>query len=323
MNTEINSEIAIRHLPMSVRAIDTEKRTIDFAITNESIDRHNTVLDEKGWDTDAYMRNPVFGYQHEIYGSMFKKSDPDDVIGKGIKLRTENGEKILTVEFEPKEINEKADKLFKKVNFGSLGSVSVGFLPLPGEKGETKTVKLKSGKEIDVFHYGKRELLEVSLVNIPSNRDAQKRAYDAELERDILLIYNNGENVDNIEERPFPNEHAARVRNPDGFNPDTFRRTKNNRGVFPGAGLVSIPSTAAIIWGKLKGSDAPADQPLTQALRFPTKDWTEKQARDFIEENKIKTLLFEPATEKKQENEPVTKKRLSLQKKKLELAQIS
>lgn len=313
MEPEINTEVAIRHFPMSVRKINKEDRTVEFIISNEKIDRHRTVLSADGWDTTAYMLNPVFGYQHEIYGSIFKKSDPDDIIGKGLEIKKENGETILKVKFEPKEINEKADKLFKKVDFGSLRSVSVGFLELPGEKGETKKVKLDNGQEIEVYYFGKRELLEVSLVNIPSNREAQKRAYEAELGRDMLLLYENGIKIDNLEERPFPNEHAARLRDPKKFSDDTWRRTKNKRAILPGSGLISIPSIVSVIWGKLKGSDAPSDQPLAQALRFPTENWTAKEARDWIKKNEIKIINFEPAT----------KKILSLQKKRLKLAQIS
>lgn len=309
METEINTEVAIRHIPVSVREVNEEKRTVDFVISTDAIDRHTTVLSADGWVTDAYMRNPIFGYQHEVYGSMFNKSDPDDVIGKGIKTWQEKGETMLRVEFEPKEINEKAEKLFRKVLFGSLGSVSVGFLPLPGEHGETKITKLKSGKEIEVFYYGKRELLEVSLVNIPSNREAQKRAYEAEVMRDMLMLYKNGDKL----EGDRPDEHTVRLIDPKEFNDDTFRTTKNKRAVLPGAGLTSVPDTATVIWGKQKGSDAPEDQPLAQSLRFPTEDWTEKEARDWLKENKVKFLLFEP----------VIKKVLSLQKKRLELESIS
>lgn len=314
-------DMNIRHIPVSVRNIDEEKRTAEFVISDESVDRHNTILDAKGWDFDPYKRNPIVSYQHELYGSFLKGSDPDNVIGKTIDLKQEKGETIATVEFEPKEINEKAEKIFQKVKFGTLRSASVGFIPT--EEGEIKKIKNEEGQERKVFHFGKRELLEWSIVNIPSNSNANKRSAEIELDQDMMLIYNNGIEIEAPEERPFPNEHAARVRAPGGFNPDTFRRTKNNRGVFPGAGLIDIPATAAIIWGKLKGSDAPEDQPLPQALRFPTQDWTEKQARDFIKENKIKVLLFEPATEKKEKDEQVTKKILSLQKKRLELAQIS
>ncbi len=94
---------------------------------------------------------------------------------------------------------------------------------------------------------------------------------------------------------PYPNEHAARIRQPGNFNPDTFRRTKGGKAVLPGSGLITVPNTISIIWGKLKGSDKPADQPLVQALRFPTKNYTASEAKSWLSNNKVKYISFEPA----------------------------
>ena len=104
---------------------------------------------------------------------------------------------------------------------------------------------------------------------------------------------------------PFPNEHSARLRDPDDFSDETFRRTKGGT-VF---GSVKIPKTIDIIWAKLKSSDKPGDPPLPQALRFPIDDWTETQARKWIEDNELddNMILFEPA-EPEEENKESAKK---------------
>jgi len=92
---------------------------------------------------------------------------------------------------------------------------------------------------------------------------------------------------------PYPNEHAARLKNPGQFAEGSFRRTNGSgKGMVQG---VVIPSTIAVIWAKPKVKDKPSDPPLAQALRFPISNWTEAQARAWLKNNKIKFILFEPA----------------------------
>jgi HK97 family phage prohead protease len=97
---------------------------------------------------------------------------------------------------------------------------------------------------------------------------------------------------------PFPNEHAARLRNPKDFNSETFRRTQGGT-IF---GRIKIPKTISIIWGKLKGKDKPSDFPLPQSLRFPIKNWTMQEAKKWLSDNNIKHVLFEEAEKEKGEN---------------------
>lgn len=94
---------------------------------------------------------------------------------------------------------------------------------------------------------------------------------------------------------PYANEHSARLRDPDDFDADSFRRTKG--GTIYGS--KKVPETIGIIWGKLKGKAAPDDPPIPQALRFPTEDWTEAEAKKWLDDNEIKVVLFEPASEEK------------------------
>ena len=166
--------------------LNAETRTAEFELSNDSIDRHGTILpmfDEDGeslWELNAYKANPIIGYQHDVYGKWFGEENPDTIIGKG-KVWIEEGKKaksnpVLMGEgtFEGKEStgNELAEKIFAKLQFGTLTMTSVGFNPLG--KGTTKEIKVGE-KDKEIFHYGKRELLEWSIVNIPSNRTTGKR----------------------------------------------------------------------------------------------------------------------------------------------------
>lgn len=96
---------------------------------------------------------------------------------------------------------------------------------------------------------------------------------------------------------PYANEHAARLRDPDDFADDSFRRTHGSGdGRVQG---VKIPETIDVIWGKLKGKDKPKDPVLAQALRFPTDNWTEAEARKWLSENEIEYMDFEAASDEK------------------------
>lgn len=94
------------------------------------------------------------------------------------------------------------------------------------------------------------------------------------------------------EEKPYPNEHSARIKSPDLFDEKTFRRTKD--GTIYGS--KKVPATAAVLWGKLKGSAKPSDQPIPQSIRFPTDNWTAAQAKAWLKDNNIKYERFEAAS---------------------------
>lgn len=91
---------------------------------------------------------------------------------------------------------------------------------------------------------------------------------------------------------PYPNEHAARLRSPEDFSPDTFRRTSGGT-IF---GRVDVPKTIDIIWGKLKGADSADDFPVPQALRFPVKNWTADEAKAWLKKNEVTYISFEKAS---------------------------
>jgi len=90
---------------------------------------------------------------------------------------------------------------------------------------------------------------------------------------------------------PFPNEHAARLQDPKRF--DRFRRISGGK-IF--GGKLEVPKTIGIIWGHIK--EGPPNAWAVQALRFPTKDWKEADAKKWLKDNKITPMTFEPAVKK-------------------------
>lgn len=93
-------------------------------------------------------------------------------------------------------------------------------------------------------------LMEISNVTFPSNQEATHTGVKSELPTDI---------------KPYPNEHACRVKSPDAFESDSFRRvTRDHEG-----------KEYSIIMGRLKGETTMT----TQAMRYPKDAWTAEAAR--------------------------------------------
>lgn len=159
---------------LELRATDEAQRMVEFVASTNAVDTYGTVLPVDRWDLNRYARNGVVGYQHDIYYS----DDPDNVIGRG-EAYVEDGELRIRIYFEPEELNRKADKVYRKVLFGSINAVSVGFrATAPGHWG-----RKDDGEDPDVYYYNGQELMEVSVVNVPSNPDATKRSAAEELAR--------------------------------------------------------------------------------------------------------------------------------------------
>lgn len=82
----------------------------------------------------------------------------------------------------------------------------------------------------------------------------------------------------NLVKRPYPNEHACRLRPPSDFQAGSFRRgERKHKGKIYYA-----------IYGRLKGEKTMTEQ----AYRYPKDEWTEAQARAHCQERKGR---FEPA----------------------------
>lgn len=153
----------------------TGDRKMTFVASDATRDSYGTVLMPDGWMLERFNKNPVIGYQHGIHYS----SDPDSVIGKG-RAYIDDDRLMVDVEFEPEGMNDKADKIWKKLEFGTLNAVSVGFIPIEGRWGVGEEAP---GKSNETYYYTKMDLLEVSVVNVPANPNALKNENDPETDR--------------------------------------------------------------------------------------------------------------------------------------------
>jgi hypothetical protein len=154
-----------------------ESRIIPFVLSTFTKDRHGTVLNQDGWLLDNYRMNPIVAYQHNLSGGMCSDPNPDFVIGKSNMIDLEGAGKerklIADAHFEDGNSNPIAEKIFRKVLFGSLSRSSVGFMEV-GE-GNYGTGEEARGATSETYYFAGQELLEWSIVNVPSNPDAGKR----------------------------------------------------------------------------------------------------------------------------------------------------
>jgi hypothetical protein len=150
-----------------------ESRTIPFVLSTFKKDRHGTVLNQDNWMLDNYRSNPVVAYQHMLSGGLCTDPNPDNIIGKSLSIDVENRQLVALAQFEEKEMNPLAEKIFRKLLFGSLSRTSVGFLEIGESRfGEGDEAQ---GRDNETLYFGGQELLEWSVVNLPSNPEAGKR----------------------------------------------------------------------------------------------------------------------------------------------------
>ena len=152
-----------------------EDRRMTFVASDETRDSYGTVLPVSEWDLERYNNNGIVGYAHNLYGSY--DADPDYVIGRG-RAYAKGAELLVDVEFEPEGTNEIADKVWRKLQFGSLNGVSVGFSAQGAHWGEGE--EAENGSKPTLYYTG-LELLEVSVVTIPANPNAVRRSISEEM----------------------------------------------------------------------------------------------------------------------------------------------
>ena len=137
------------------------ERQYEFTASTSTQDRDGEVINAEGWDLKNFKKNPVIMYAHDY------RSLP---IGKASRVWLHNGTLKNTVEFPPEGTYEFADIVERLVDTGYLKTESVGFIPKKWEDGD--------GEKAPRRTYTKQELLEISIVPIPSNPDALRNAVE-------------------------------------------------------------------------------------------------------------------------------------------------
>ena len=138
---------------------EAEPSKLSFVASTATPDRYGDIIDQKGWQLDAYNKNPIVLLNHD---------SSQLPIGRG-QVQVKNDQLVIDVEFDMDD--PRAAEVARKTQKGFMNAVSVGFQPLQSA--------LRAELSKDSPYYGKSgqfyksaELLEVSIVTIPANGEA-------------------------------------------------------------------------------------------------------------------------------------------------------
>lgn len=152
------------------REEDGGRQRYTFVISTGAEDRHETFINPNGGDFRAFMDNPVVLFNH----------DYDKIVGRALGIEVKGGQVIAQMEFD--EDDEFARGIKGKVDRKYLNATSIGFV-----------VKEWSMDEMsEKFRIDSWELVEFSIVSVPSNREALIISRDvkaiAELKQEIVQL---------------------------------------------------------------------------------------------------------------------------------------
>ncbi|MFQ5841061.1 MAG: hypothetical protein ACE5I8_01380 [Thermodesulfobacteriota bacterium] len=300
-----DKEILRRYYRAKIRGIDPENFTADALISDGSVDRHGTIIEPTAWKKDIkyYKDHPVLVASHNHYDLLSQ-------IGEAQRIKLTDEGPVVKFKYYVGEGNEQADWGWKLAEKG-MAMFSVGFMAHEWEDlgaEDQEKQKKKDPTRVAWRRYNRVELAEVSQVVVGSNRNALQRM--AELSGGVMKVEGTeGEKADiksvidfaneilkqikdipeeeemvpisdEEVERPYPNHHACRLRDPGDFQKGKYVTQKRKHD----------GKEYSVILGRLKGEKTLTEQ----SYRYHRNVWTEKEARAHCKDHK--GILFEPAT---------------------------
>lgn len=150
------------------KGVDAQNRTATFYVSSGEIDRYGEIVSPEAFDDEtiaAFMQNPVMlaGHQHSGWGG-----EPT-VIGHWLSVKRSGKRIEATCTFASTEL---AEDYWKLVQDGSLRACSIGFMVREWEMREVGS----GNNKMRVRVFTKIELLEISIVAVPANRQALMKA---------------------------------------------------------------------------------------------------------------------------------------------------
>ncbi|MBN2262526.1 MAG: HK97 family phage prohead protease [Prolixibacteraceae bacterium] len=152
-----------------------ERLVLDFTASDESLNRYGYWVRTEGIQTANYERNPVFLLQH---------NENSLSIGRVCELKKEMGRLTIKVEFDKDD--PEAVKIYNKYKNKYMNAVSISFGNIVFTEAEDY---IKQGQSRPtVFEC---ELLEISAVSVPGNRNALKLFDETGTEMKLSFLTNN------------------------------------------------------------------------------------------------------------------------------------
>ncbi len=148
-----------------VKETNDGRRIFSMIGSTPNIDRDGDTINQKGWVTKHYKKNSVVQWAHD---------HKIPAIAKVNKFSINGALRFNEIEFPKEGVHPLADMIASLMEDGFIKSGSVGFMPIKSEKREMSDKEKEA--EPDYFcqpvNFEKQELLEFSICNVGSNRDA-------------------------------------------------------------------------------------------------------------------------------------------------------
>jgi hypothetical protein len=161
---DMSEPIFYRDMPVNIKAVDLESRSVPVVASTEAIDSHDEIV-EQDWDLGRFKTNPAYLWNHNRFAEGVNALP----LGTAENVRVENrgtpqAALKATLVHASAAANPMAEHVLQSFNEGSLRMVSVGFRPRKIRFEE------RDGRELAIL--GDNLLLEISATPIGSNPEA-------------------------------------------------------------------------------------------------------------------------------------------------------
>jgi HK97 family phage prohead protease len=169
------SGLALRKQFSGVRkAIDMERRAVDFVVSTGAVDRDGDTIDPRGFQLEAYRQNPVVLFAHDISQPPVARAESIESDGQALRSQAV---------FASRETYPFADTIFRLLADGFLNAASVGFIPRQFSFSDDDERGLLA---MDITQ---ADLMEFSVVPVPSNPEALVQARSKGIDVDPLKTW--------------------------------------------------------------------------------------------------------------------------------------
>jgi hypothetical protein len=184
------SKLIYKTFAVQRKTIDRDAGIYEAMISTEETDRDGDVIRAAGMHTENYLHNPIVLAGHNY-------RDMDAVIGKTLEITKIPGQGVRArFQFASAEVNPQAEMVRRLWDAEFLNATSIGFIPIKG-----KPMPDQRGNDFE-----ETELLEFSVVSVPSNQSALAirvvKGFDMPGET-ILRTDAQGESIDSVPGRAW------------------------------------------------------------------------------------------------------------------------
>ena len=150
-----------------IKDVDDDERIIRILASDESIDRDGDIIRAKGWLTENFIKSGSIIYGHDPSNLPLARPLSAEIVGKKL---------YINAQFAAEGTSPFNDAVYSLIKQKIVRGVSVGFMG-------NEYSDIETGRE-----FTKQELLEVSVVPVPSNPNAMAliKGYSEDIQKTIF-----------------------------------------------------------------------------------------------------------------------------------------